>query len=659
MLIFNEEKHTYSSVHNEDKFISCSTIIGLFHKHFDRRFWGLYSALKNLEGDSFKGWKYMKVKDESYLLELLPKDYHKEVLQEREKVWEQWDKKNLDSRIKGTNFHNGKENEAISSGVDVFRNETWKTIDFKSKYLTYSIEQLQDVDYYRDLEDGYYPELLLFSHKLGLAGTSDKVYIKTINEERYVLISDFKTNGEIKESNKYDKMLYPLQSLDDCVAGNTKLITKKSLVEIKDVVDQEVEIWNGQNWSKVTPFKTGSNRKLYRVYVSDGSTLDVTDNHRFLIKHRLDKGFEVKTTSEIITLLNTTKWKLRVPVNNVNYEKEGLQVENTYDIGFILADGNVHNGQVRLEFHKENLGIQFSTVRKEFRCKKGYLNLIFDLDSSFCKKLKYEEGLPLEMFSWNKESLLKFFAGWIDGDGSIQKKGIRLYGQKNKLQDAQLLLTKCGIKSNLGLMSKEGEVTNLGIRKNDVWYLYIADGFQFPTYRVKSTNKIKEQKINTYFFIEKVEELESLHDTYCLTDKELNQCLFNNILTKQCNANHYKIQIALYGYLLELMGFKVLYTEFTHNKDDGSEIPYPINYPEMRDLVIEMVEVYINNLPACKEYFNFLLHTDSNLQDLVEDLINSDEHIEHGLELYKFDVDDFRDNLMRYLCKSFIQENRQ
>lgn len=343
MLIFNEEKHTYTSVHNlNDKYISCSTIVGLFHKHFDRRYWGLYSALKNLEGDNFKGWKYLKEKTEDSILAILSPDWRNEALKERDRIWSEWDEKNLKSRIKGTAFHNGKEDEAILIGTDDFRGETWRTIDFKSTYLSMSIEELQNVNYYTDLEDGYYPELLLFSHELGIAGTSDKVYIKTIGKDRWVLVDDWKTNEVIKTENKYDRMLYPFLQLPDC------------------------------------------------------------------------------------------------------------------------------------------------------------------------------------------------------------------------------------------------------------------------------------------------------------------------------NKAHYEVQIALYGYLLELMGFKVAFTSFTHVLEDGELVPYIIDYEKIKPLVILMLEEYRKALPQCKEYFNFLLHTDNTLQDYVEELINSNDNIEHGIETYKFDnEDEFKDNLMRYLCKSFIQENRQ
>ncbi|TEX50852.1 MAG: endonuclease, partial [Actinomycetales bacterium mxb001] len=49
-----------------------------------------------------------------------------------------------------------------------------------------------------------------------------------------------------------------------CVSGDTLLITKDGLHSIKDVVGCDVEIWNGENWSQVQPFKTGSSLFLYR-----------------------------------------------------------------------------------------------------------------------------------------------------------------------------------------------------------------------------------------------------------------------------------------------------------------------------------------------------------------------------------------------------------
>ena len=76
-----------------------------------------------------------------------------------------------------------------------------------------------------------------------------------------------------------------------CVGGDTLLITCDGLSKIEDVIGQEIEIWNGKNWSKVTPFQTNTNQKLYRVQFGDGTYLDATEYHRFFVKDRFGKEY--------------------------------------------------------------------------------------------------------------------------------------------------------------------------------------------------------------------------------------------------------------------------------------------------------------------------------------------------------------------------------
>ena len=58
------------------------------------------------------------------------------------------------------------------------------------------------------------------------------------------------------------------------------------------------------------------------------------------------------------------------------------------------------------------------------------------------------------------------------------------------------------------------------------------------------TTKLKWQ------FITKIEELPNVHTTYCLTENVYHQCVFNNVLTKQCHINHYGLQLSLYMYMI-------------------------------------------------------------------------------------------------------------
>jgi hypothetical protein len=92
--------------------------------------------------------------------------------------------------------------------------------------LSIGIDPKLILDYYKDLPDGVYPELLLWHNKSMTSGTADRVIIETIGSERWVTIEDYKTNKEIKNYNYLDKrtgkpvvnkyMLAPFENLCNC-----------------------------------------------------------------------------------------------------------------------------------------------------------------------------------------------------------------------------------------------------------------------------------------------------------------------------------------------------------------------------------------------------------------------------------------------------------
>lgn len=331
-----------------------------------------------------------------------------------------------------------------------------------------------------------------------------------------------------------------------CVAGDTKLITKEGIDEISNLVGKEVEIWNGEKWSKVSPYLTGTNDRLHRVYFSDGSYLDATDNHKFLVKNRFQKEYREVETLQLKELLKTEKYNLQIPRSNVVYE-DGESVSYAYDLGFVLGDGFVYKNKKRVEanLYSNDKLLEFVTstfVGEYFNYNgKKYTTVKFDLDPNFCFDMKYNDGLPKEIFSWDKSSILNFIAGWADADGSQASNGIRIWGREDKLRDAQLLLTKIGINASLNLCELAGAETNLGIRKNDLWYLQITRTSEIPCQRLICENEVDAPFKGKFQLVKCIETLEGTHRSFCLTEPELNQCVFNNVLTKQCNLSEVNV----------------------------------------------------------------------------------------------------------------------
>lgn len=68
-----------------------------------------------------------------------------------------------------------------------------------------------------------------------------------------------------------------------CVIGETLILTKDGEKRIDSCLGQSVEIWNGFEWSSVSPKQTGENQKLRKITFSDDSILFCTEYHKFHI----------------------------------------------------------------------------------------------------------------------------------------------------------------------------------------------------------------------------------------------------------------------------------------------------------------------------------------------------------------------------------------
>lgn len=327
-----------------------------------------------------------------------------------------------------------------------------------------------------------------------------------------------------------------------CVSGDTLLITRQGMDKIKDVIGSEIEVWNGHKWSQVIPFKTGSDRQLYRVRFGDGSYLDATEYHRFFVKDRFGKTYQEVQTKD---LMDTSKYAIHTEPFQIQYE-DGLHIDPNYayTLGVAVGDGTTdQKDRAKIRLYEQKVALEVSGNKSPER-KYDYsptFTDVTDLDFSgeFLKALKTNpEALNL-IASWNRQAILHFIAGLADTDGSnTSGNGIRIYlSDYERAYRVQLLLTKCGIRSSVNLCAHQGSVTNYGIRSQDLYYLQITECSDIPCQRLKvSQGKIAKYK-GKWQVVRSVEQLPGLHDTYCFNEPENHKGVFGNTLTGNCNLS--------------------------------------------------------------------------------------------------------------------------
>ena len=395
-----------------------------------------------------------------------------------------------------------------------------------------------------------------------------------------------------------------LKSKQFCVSADTPMVTKDAIVNIGEVANQKIEVWNGKQWSNVIPRKTREKQKLVRIYLGDGSYLDCTLDHRFSVKHRFQKQWQEVQAKD---LMSYSKYTLQVEPTQIKYEG-GAVVPDAYEMGLVAGDGHIYGGGVFIDLYGQSKQLLISGVRHKEYLPDGYnqtkVRVRTNLSPVVMAPLKSDPLALRTLASWNRHSILEFVAGMTDADGSVTPSGgVRLYvSEYERARTLQLLLTKCGIRSSVNLLHREGTQTNLGVRRHDLYYLQITDAREIPCKRVDTSHGHAAKFKGKYQTVKKIVELPGEHDVFCFNEQFEHKAVFANVLTYQCNLTEVvarpedtteklvwktKIATVLGTYQSSLTNFKYLSREWKKNCEEerllGVSITGQWDCPAVRD----------------------------------------------------------------------------
>jgi ribonucleotide reductase alpha subunit len=221
-----------------------------------------------------------------------------------------------------------------------------------------------------------------------------------------------------------------------CVPYETRILTKKGYLPIGDLVGSSVEVWNGKKFSTVKPRSTGM-KQLYKIEFSDGTKLECSPNHEFLLK-----GGE-KIKAEDLQIGHPIE-KYEMPVI-YNEEPD----TDLYSQGFYSGDGNKN--------------LTWSWLYDTKYCCKLRLKGKFSNENRNRVRWAHGEMLPKSFVPHTSsvKSKVDWLAGLLDADGTIVRNKNSLnvqLGSVDKwfLQEVQLLLTTLGCSCSVTQMRKKG-----------------------------------------------------------------------------------------------------------------------------------------------------------------------------------------------------------
>lgn len=202
------------------EYISVTTLKGKYVPKFEGKYWSLYHGFRRhlgLEKNEFSNYlwqnfRFNKMSLNYEKLSSIAETFGEEPFEYAKQILAEWDDYRDYRGYLGTNYHKEKELKAYQQGFDIIDGKKGITQGVYSYDLS-------------ELKDGFYSELLVYLDDLyfndtlflaGVAGQVDKSLIETIGDTRWVDIDDYKTCAKISTTNKFNKLLYPLNQLEDC-----------------------------------------------------------------------------------------------------------------------------------------------------------------------------------------------------------------------------------------------------------------------------------------------------------------------------------------------------------------------------------------------------------------------------------------------------------
>ena len=132
------------------------------------------------------------------------------------------------------------------------------------------------------------------------------------------------------------------------------------------------------NRGKVSGIYPQGVRPIYRIYLSDKTYIDVSDEHlncvyRYNIKLKQREDF-VLTTKELLELNNTSKYKLRIDLPSVSWEKQDVSLD-PYLLGVLLGDGSLAGSSILFSNSESDIVKKVDTIlRDNYKLRLKYIS---------------------------------------------------------------------------------------------------------------------------------------------------------------------------------------------------------------------------------------------------------------------------------------------
>jgi ribonucleoside-diphosphate reductase alpha chain len=358
------------------------------------------------------------------------------------------------------------------------------------------------------------------------------------NKDQSNLKSNQSNLGTIKSSNL-------------CVAPETPILTSTGYHHIKELKDQHVDVWNGEQWSPTTVRQTGADQSLIKVALSNGSDIQCTPYHGFcIVKGWNDHIYERVEAKDLVPGMKLIKHELPVVEDSPAAE----DFPYAYTHGFFCGDGTYqynkygpHEKFARITLYAdkkdliEHLDVRTSSYKET---DQGTINVMLahDMPEKFTVPMNY-----------SMTSKLEWFAGLCDSDDTVHKSGdcqsIQIAStHESFLVEVMLMLQTMGVHSKVAKAIDSGQSLLPDGRGGKKMYdtratsrlLVDSTATQkllelgFSPNRLLLVKHVPKQNHLRFVTVLSVTDEGRTDDTYCFTEKHRGLGMFGGVLTFQC-----------------------------------------------------------------------------------------------------------------------------
>lgn len=327
--------------------------------------------------------------------------------------------------------------------------------------------------------------------------------------------------------------------VNPCVSGDTLILTSHGYIPIKDLCDKDVLVWNGYQYSQVTPHITGVDMPMYKITFSDGTELRCTHYHKFILKdkNRIEAN-KLNIGDKII--------KCDYPVIDGRIT---IPTKEAYTQGFFMGDGSI-------EENRKRKSIKLYGEKRKLIKYINYCNSVYcpSFDGEFLT-LDYNDNYNKNNIpdtSFSIQTRLDWLAGYIDSDGNRQGEdgGIAISSiNYDVLMKVKRMLNTLGCNGAVSVMRKEGNrllPVNDGTNNTSIYHCQTSYRLLINASNVKklvrlglSTHRVSldfkpNRDASRFIQVTNIEEDGVCDVVYCFNEPINHSGIFNGIITAQC-----------------------------------------------------------------------------------------------------------------------------